>query len=59
MMIACWIPMIVVAALVAAGATSAVWVLFAVACVVVMWLMMRGMNHGDHDRTPPNQEARR
>ena len=60
MMIACCIPMIViVAALIAAGAISAVWVLFAVACVGMMRLMMRGMNHGDHDRTPTNQEARR
>ncbi len=57
MMIACCIPVIViVAALIAAGAISAVWVLFAVACVGMMWLMMRGMPGMDHGSGPPGRD---
>ena len=37
-------------ALVAAGVVSAGFLLFAVACTAMMALMMRGMNHGDHER---------
>ena len=47
MMLACCVPMIIiVAALVASGTISATWVLFAVACIGMMALMMRGMDHG-------------
>ena len=47
MMIACCIPMIIIVlALVAAGTISIGFVLFAVACVGMMVLMMRAMDHG-------------
>ncbi len=60
MMIARCIPIIVIVApLIAVGAISAVWVLFAVACVGMMAMMMRGMNHGGHDGTPINNGVRR
>jgi hypothetical protein len=54
MMIACCIPMLVIAvALVATGVVSASFLIFAVACTAIMALMMRGM-HGDggHSHTP-------
>lgn len=47
MMIACCIPMIVIAiALVAAGTVSASFLIFVVACTAMMALMMGGMSHG-------------
>jgi hypothetical protein len=47
MMIACCIPMIVIAiALVAAGVASPGLLFAAVACTAMMALMMRGMHHG-------------
>jgi drug/metabolite transporter (DMT)-like permease len=47
MMIACCIPMIVIAiALVATGVASPGFLFTAVACTVMMALMMRGMDHG-------------
>ena len=49
MMIACCIPMLVIAvALVAAGVVSTSFLVFAVACTAMMALMMRGM--GGHGR---------
>ncbi len=46
MMMACCVPMvIVVLALVATGTLSAGFILFAVLCVGLMALMMRGMDH--------------
>jgi hypothetical protein len=49
MMIACCIPMLVIAlALVAAGVVSPGFLLLAVACTVMMAFMMRGMHGGDH-----------
>ena len=46
MMIVCCIPMLIIAvALVATGAVSASFLLFAIGCTVMMALMMRGMNH--------------
>ena len=48
MMIACCIPMLlVVAALVISGVVGAGALVFAVACLAMMWLMMRAMP-GDH-----------
>ena len=47
MMIACCIPMLAIAGfLVATGVVSAGFLLVAVACTVMMALMMRGMSHG-------------
>lgn len=47
MMIACCIPMIVIAiALVATGVASAGFLFAAAACTAMMALMMRGMGHG-------------
>ena len=49
MMIACCIPMIVIAvALVATGVVSPGFLLFAVLCTAMMALMMRGMDHDGH-----------
>ena len=46
MMIACCIPMIVIAlALAAAGVVSPGFIFFAVMCFGMMWMMMRGMDH--------------
>jgi hypothetical protein len=51
MMIACWVPMlIIVLALVAAGAISIGFVLLAAACAGMMALMMRGMDHGSRHK---------
>ncbi len=45
MMIACCIPMLVIAvALVAAGAVSVSWLFAALMCTAMMALMMRGMH---------------
>ena len=45
MMVACCIPMLViVAALVASGAAGTGAIVFAVACLAMMWLMMRFMH---------------
>jgi len=47
MMLACCIPMVVIAvALVAAGAVSASFLVFAAVCVGAMFLMMRAMGPG-------------
>jgi hypothetical protein len=47
MMIACCIPMIVIAiALVATGVASPGFLFAAVACTAMMAMMMRGMDHG-------------
>jgi hypothetical protein len=47
MMIACCIPMLVIAvALVATGVAGVGFIFGAVLCTLMMWLMMRGM-HGD------------
>ncbi len=47
MMMACCVPMvIIVLALVATGTVSTGFILFAVLCVGMMALMMRGMDHG-------------
>ena len=49
MMIACCIPMLVIAiALVVAGVISASFLIYAVACTLMMTLMMRGMGHSKH-----------
>ncbi|MHB1773114.1 MAG: hypothetical protein ACYCST_15500 [Acidimicrobiales bacterium] len=52
MMMACCVPMvIIVLALVATGTVSVGFILFAVLCVGMMALMMRGMDHGSgHQR---------
>lgn len=51
MMIACCIPMLVIAiVLVATGVVSASFLIFALACTAMMALMMRGMGHGDGKR---------
>lgn len=47
MMLVCCIPMLVIAvALVAIGVVSASFILLAIACTVLMAVMMRGMDHG-------------
>ena len=54
MMIACCIPMLVIAvALVATGVVSAGFLFFAVACTAMMVFMMRGM-HGRGDQHKPH-----
>ena len=46
MMIACCIPMIVIAlALATAGVVSPSFIFFAFMCLGMMWMMMRGMDH--------------
>ena len=48
MMMACCIPMLVIAvALVAAGVVSASFLLVAIGCTAMMAMMMRSMSHGD------------
>jgi hypothetical protein len=50
MMIACCIPMLVIAViLVATGAASPRFLIIAVGCTLMMALMMRGMSHGGGD----------
>lgn len=52
MMIACCIPMLLVAVvLVATGIAGAGALLVAIGCTVMMALMMRGMGHGASDDT--------
>ena len=52
MMIACCIPMLVIAViLVATGIASPGFLAVAVGCTLMMALMMRGMGHGGGDRT--------
>ena len=49
MMIACCIPMLVIATvLVVTGVVSAGFLVFALACTAMMALMMRGMSGTDH-----------
>lgn len=56
MMIACCIPMLVIAAvLVATGVVSAGFLIVALACTAMMALMMRGMSGGDHTHGGPGQ----
>lgn len=58
MMIACCVPMIVVAiALVATGVASPGFLFAAVACTAMMALMMRGMNHGGSDQAGHDRSA--
>jgi Flp pilus assembly protein TadB len=60
MMIACCIPVLVIAVVLAAtGAASVGFLLVALMCTAMMAMMMRGMNRGDRDRAPASQEARR
>ena len=48
MMVACCIPMLVIAiVLVATGVIGAGFIVIAVVCTAAMWLMMRGMSGGD------------
>jgi uncharacterized membrane protein len=48
MMIACCIPMLVIAVvLVATGVASPGFLFLALMCTAMMAMMMRGMNHGD------------
>lgn len=50
MMIACCVPMLVIAiALVATGVAGASFIVAAVACTLMMALMMRGMHGGSGD----------
>lgn len=49
MMIACCVPMLVIAiVLVATGVVNSGFLIGAVVCTVMMALMMRGMGHGDN-----------
>lgn len=60
MMIACCIPMIVIAiALVATGVASPSLLLAAAACTAMMALMMRGMDHGraPQEEGDPSEQA--
>jgi drug/metabolite transporter (DMT)-like permease len=51
LMMACCVPMLVIAiGLLAAGVVSAGLLLAAVGCTAMMYLMMRGMDHGEADR---------
>lgn len=50
MMIACCIPMLVIAfALVITGVASPGFIIAAIGCTLMMALMMRGMDHGGDD----------
>ncbi len=47
MMIACCIPMLIIAGvLVATGVVSGVFLLYAIVCTAMMAMMMKGMGHG-------------
>jgi hypothetical protein len=51
MMIACCIPMLVIAlVLVTAGVVSVGFLFAAIICTAMMAMMMRGMNHGSADK---------
>ncbi|MHB1433007.1 MAG: hypothetical protein ACYCVZ_12925 [Streptosporangiaceae bacterium] len=51
MMIACCIPMLVIAViLVATGVASPAFLVIALGCTLMMALMMRGMGHGGGDK---------
>lgn len=51
MMIACCIPMLVIAiVLVATGVAGAGFIFAAIMCTAMMWMMMRGMSHGGDGR---------
>ena len=53
MMIACCIPMLVIAiALVAAGVASPGFLVAAIGCTLMMAMMMRGMSRGGSDERP-------
>lgn len=53
MMIACCIPMLVIAViLVATGAASPSFLVIAIGCTLMMALMMGGMSHGGGDGRP-------
>jgi hypothetical protein len=57
MMMACCVPMIVIAiALVATGVASSRFLFTAIACTAIMALMMRGMDHGG---STPNDDPDR
>ena len=52
MMIACCIPMLVIAlVLVATGAASPGFLFIAIGCTIMMAIMMTGMSHGSDHRT--------
>lgn len=54
LMMACCVPMIVIAlALVASGTVSIGFLLFAVLCTSMMFFMMRGMSHGSNNKQDP------
>lgn len=51
MMIACCIPMLVIAiVLVATGVAGAGFIFVAIMCTAMMWMMMRGMSSGTGGR---------
>ena len=53
LMIACCIPMLVIAGiLVATGVASPAFLVIAVGCTLMMAMMMRGMSHGGGDERP-------
>ena len=55
MMIACCVPMLVIAvALVAAGVVNAGFLVFALICTAPMALMVRGMHHPGPGAPPPD-----
>lgn len=57
MMIACCIPMILIAvALVGTGAVSPGFLVVAIACTAMMALMMKGMGHGNQGDDSPHAE---
>ena len=56
MMIACCIPMLLIAVLlVVTGAASVGFLGAAIACTVMMALMMRAMDSGGHDHPGPDR----
>lgn len=58
MMIACCIPMLVIAvALVATGVVGVGFIAVAIACTAMMALMMRGMDHGAPEQNTVNHPA--
>ncbi|MFA5773971.1 MAG: hypothetical protein WC864_01175 [Ilumatobacteraceae bacterium] len=60
MMIACCIPMLVIAvALVATGTASPGFLVFALLCTAMMALMMKGMNHGTNSDSNYDKSSRK